>query len=234
MSSVSQTKTPPVLYFLAFLVVAATWWFWQNSRNAPGEQHKRWEGEMLSQSEISEYLANDDMGKICHALVQLKTRLVSFPEKDLPWKLEQSPSVLALKDHENPKVRSYVAYCLAYWPGEAQEEVKALMELLDDDVPLVSLNAAIALAARKNSAGADRLAQAISDTKGEQVAMRRSLLADFYKVAEEKHLTFLENERDRAKLDHDEERLRYCQEAIDRLHEAKISSADSPNPKSDK
>ncbi|MFT7616471.1 MAG: hypothetical protein ACI97A_000093 [Planctomycetota bacterium] len=210
----TNAKTPPILYFLAILVVGAIWWFWSDLRIAPGERHRLWESTELDQNQIESQLRSKDVEQIGHALVQLK-RVLLLPEKpSTEWLQTQSDRIEDLLPHVNPTVRRYAAYPLAYWPGDAVPQVTYLTTLLEDEDGLVSLNAAIALAARKNPAGADRLAEAIADTKGEQSAVRRSLLADFRFVAQERHREFLENELNRAQLDHDPERTRFCHEAL--------------------
>ncbi len=217
MTKKARPSTPPVLYFLALLVVGAIWWFWQDTRTAPGERHLRWETQTLSNQEIAEGLSSSDAERIGHALVQLKRLLLSEPLPATDWLAARATNLLALKEHANPTIRQYVAYPLAYWPGDAKQQVQILTELLTDDNALVSLNAAIALAARKNPAGADRLQRAILDTKGEQQAMRTSLLADFRFVAQKRHRSFLEDELNRARLDHDSDRESFCQQALERI-----------------
>lgn len=212
-----SAKTPPILYILAILVVGAIWWFWNDLRTVPGERHRFWESTELGQDAIESKLRSKNVEEIGHALVQLKRVLLLPQIPSQEWLKTQSDRIGDLTQHVNPTVRRYAAYPLAYWPGDAEPQVELLLTLLDDEDGLVSLNAAIGLAARKNPAGADRLAEAIADTKGEQVSVRRSLLADFRFVAQEKHRSFLENELNRAELDHDDERAGFCQEALARI-----------------
>ncbi len=212
----SRQQTPLILYLLAFLVVGGIWWFWQEGQQAPKKRHQRWLEAAMSQSEIATALAGDNADDVGHALVQLQKVLVKGGA-GTSWLDSLEKDLERHSRDDDAVVRQYVAYALAYWPGAAPKESALLKTMLEDDEPMVSLNAAIALAARGDSSGADRLVEAVRNTKGEQQESRRILLGNLRCVVQPRHRSFLEEELRRAQLDHDDERAQICREALKRL-----------------
>lgn len=205
-----------VVYLLAALVVVGIYLVWRTGR-APGEEAiQRWSRASLSVDEIAAGLAQDDPETLGHALTRLQLRL-GGADGGLPegFIAEHWSELEGLRTHDDARVRHALCPVLAFAPDPRATPL--LRHLLEDENPTVALNGAIALAARGDDAGAGRLRAAIEGLRGEQNDQRRALLMSFRHVARAGDRDFVADEIERARLDRDQERLGYCQDALARL-----------------
>ncbi len=213
----SPPRTPPLLWVLGLLVVGATWWGWSHLRSQPGSQLDRWSRERLTLEDIGRGLDSPEFDEAAHALVQFGVRSQELRRKGSTRAVlgPLLPKVEALLAAKNPRLRSLAAMAVAYVddPGVTAR----LLPLLEDEDGKVSLNAALALAARGESAGAARLGEALETLGAEDVAGRRALLEALAPVARPAQRELLQRERDRARLDGDEALAALCEKALRRL-----------------
>ena len=213
----STPRTPPLLWFLGILVVGATWWGWSHLRSEPGSQLDRWSQDRLSLEEIARSLESPHFEEQGHALVQFSVRSQELrrngeSRRSLRPLLPKVEQILRAKD---PRLRSLAAMAVAYVddPGVTAR----LLPLLKDEDGKVSLNAALALSARGESAGAARLAEALTHLGAEDIAGRKALLEALAPVAGAAQKDILLRERDRARLDGDASLVAICEKALRRL-----------------
>ncbi len=211
-----RPRTPPLLYFLAALVVIGIFLVWRESRVAGERLQTRWATEPLAAEAIARNLESDDFDRTGHALVQLAARLRGAQGGLPPDFLEPLwPTLEGIAARPEAALRERLTPVLAY---AADPRATSLLQgLLRDRDDRVALNAAIGLAARGVTDGAALIRAAIEGTRGEQAEQRRSLLMSFRHVAAEGDRGFLENELERARLDRDREAEAYCLEALERL-----------------
>lgn len=209
-------KTPPVVWILALLVIGAVYFFWSGSRREDTSDLHAWNTQRLAHDDVAEILTrpNPARDRLGHALVQFQRHATA----DAEMRSIFAPLVEHLArhaGHQDATIRSLVA--MAATCHDSPGSLDVLGSLLEDEDAKVTLNAAIGLAARGDARGADRLESALRGTRMEQVAARRDLLHAFRRVAQKRHVEFLENELHRAELDRDEVAAGYCREALNRL-----------------
>jgi len=210
-------RTPPLLWLLGLLVVAATWWGWSHLRSEPSSQLNRWSRERLSLEDIAHGLKSPDFEERGHALVQFSVRSEELRRKGESRALLRPllPLVEDALRTKDPRLRSLAAMAVAYVDDPGVTGL--LLPLLTDEDGKVSLNAALALAARGESAGAARLAEALTGLGAEDVAARKALLEALAPVATPHQKEILLRERDRARLDGDKALVALCEKALRRL-----------------
>jgi hypothetical protein len=125
-------RRPPLwILILLVLMVLVPFFFW----------HGTWFGRSLSEKETGEFLADAERPRRTqHALVQLGERLGRGDPTVTQW----YPQIVALAGHQQPEVRSTVAWLMGQ-DTSAEEFHAALGELLYDAHPLVQQNAALSL-----------------------------------------------------------------------------------------
>jgi hypothetical protein len=122
---------------LLFVVMPALFW------------HSTWFGTVLTDQEISEYLADHDSPrKAQHALAQISERMGQHNPEVKQW----YPELLALAGHPLSQIRLTVAWLMGQ-DTAAPEFHNKLLELVEDPDPLVARNAALSLAAFGDPAG---------------------------------------------------------------------------------
>ena len=144
-ASAGATRTPgrrrPPLWIMIFLVlmVLVPFFFW----------HGTWFGRSLSEKETCEFLADTEQPRRTqHALVQIGERIGRGDPTARQW----YPQILGLARHEQPEIRSTVAWLMGQ-DTSAEEFHAALGELLYDSHPLVQQNAALSLVRFGDAAG---------------------------------------------------------------------------------
>jgi hypothetical protein len=133
-------RRPPLwILILLVLMVMVPFFFW----------HETWFGRSLSEKETSEFLADTERPRRTqHALVQIGEGIGRGDLTVRQW----YPQILALARHEEPEVRSTVAWLMGQ-DTSAEEFHAALGELLYDSHPLVQQNAALSLVRFGDPAG---------------------------------------------------------------------------------
>jgi hypothetical protein len=125
-------RRPPLwIMILLVLMVLVPFFFW----------HGTWFGRSLSDKETGEYLADTTRPRLTqHALVQMGERLARGDMTVRQW----YPQILQLTRHEQPEIRSTVAWLMGQ-DVETKEFRSALGSLLRDSHPLVRQNTALSL-----------------------------------------------------------------------------------------
>jgi hypothetical protein len=134
-------------YLLVTLVAAALvllpFWFWYDT----------WFGRRLGDDAIEEYLGNEERPRrIQQALVQIGERISRGDTGVRRW----YPRLIELASHQNGELRQTVAWIMGQ--DRSHEPFRgALRRLLNDPLPLVRRNAALALAAFRDNSGLPEL-----------------------------------------------------------------------------
>lgn len=139
-------RRPPLwIMILLVLMVLVPFFFW----------HGTWFGRSLSEEETGEFLADTERSRRTqHALVQIGERISRGDPTVKQW----YPQILRLAGHEEPEIRSTVAWVMGQ-DTAAEEFHTGLKELLRDPHPLVQQNAALSLVRFGDSAGCEVLRQ---------------------------------------------------------------------------
>lgn len=137
-------RRPPFLLLLFLvLMVLVPFLFWQRT----------WFGRPLSEKETSQYLSNlERPRKTQHALVQVAERISRGDPTVRRW----YPQVRALATHEQPEIRSTVAWVMGQ-DNQSEEFHAALRELLQDTNAMVRHNAALSLVRFADASGREEL-----------------------------------------------------------------------------
>jgi biotin carboxyl carrier protein len=132
----------PILILAVLFVVAVflSWYF-------------TWFGRGLSDSEISQYLADEKHPRhVQHALLQIQERLEQRDGSARQW----YPRIISLASSPETEFRLTVAWLMGSDNG-SEEFHKALLKLLQDPEPIVRRNAALALLRFNDPAGRQEL-----------------------------------------------------------------------------
>lgn len=120
------------MMMVPILLVLITFLFW----------YQTWFGRGLSDTEMAQDLADTSAPhKTQHALAQLSDRIARGDPTVKRW----YPQLLALSQNKEPQLRLETAWAMGQ-DNHSEEFHQALRKLLDDSVPLVRWNAALALA----------------------------------------------------------------------------------------
>ena len=134
---------------LSVLIILMIFLFWRGT----------WFGRQLSDSEIGEYLADEERPRRAqHALAQISDRLNGGDRTVTRW----YPAVIALVDHPLAQLRVNVAWLMGQDNGE-QAFHEQLTKMLADKDPLVRRNAALSLIRFGDNAGATQC-RAVADS----------------------------------------------------------------------
>ena len=134
---------------LSVLIVVMMFLFWRAT----------WFGRQLSDSEIGEYLADEERPRRAqHALARISDRLNGGDRSVTRW----YPAVIALADHPLAQLRVNVAWLMGQDNGE-QAFHEQLRQMLADQDPLVRRNAALSLIRFGDNAGHAELRAMLED-----------------------------------------------------------------------
>ena len=115
--------------------------------------HQTWFGRPLSDSQVSEYLGDDDHPRrIQHALSHISDRIVARDATVEEW----YPRIIALARHPRAKIRTTVAWVMGQ-DNSSQAFRQALRSLLNDKELMVRRNAALSLVRFADASGRDEL-----------------------------------------------------------------------------
>ena len=134
---------------LSVLIILMIFLFWRGT----------WFGRQLSDSEIGEYLADEERPRRAqHALAQISDRLNGGDRTVTRW----YPAVIALVDHPLAQLRVNVAWLMGQDNGE-QAFHEQLTKMLADKDPLVRRNAALSLIRFGDNAGHGEVLSMLED-----------------------------------------------------------------------
>jgi hypothetical protein len=120
-----------VIVIVPILLVLITFLFW----------YQTWFGRALSDQEMAQVLADTSVPhKTQHAIAQLSDRIARGDPAAKRW----YPQLLALAQNRESQLRLEAAWAMGQ-DNQCQEFHQALRTLIDDPVPLVRWNAALAL-----------------------------------------------------------------------------------------
>lgn len=126
-----KRPSPTLLMVLAFLFVIVPFLTW----------YLTWFGRPLTDAQIEAYLTDEEKPRHAqHALSRLADRMMHGDRAVTRW----YPKILELADHPLPEIRQTVAWVMGQ-DNASVEFHQALRRLLDDPVPIVRWNAALAL-----------------------------------------------------------------------------------------
>jgi hypothetical protein len=132
----------PIL-ILAGLFIAATFLAWYFS----------WFGRELSDTDISEYLADEKNPRhVQHALLQIQERVERGDANVKTW----YPQLVALSNNPETEFRLTVAWLMGF-DNSSPDFHNALSKLLHDQEPIVRRNAALALVRFNDNSGREEL-----------------------------------------------------------------------------
>jgi hypothetical protein len=132
-----------VIVIVPILLVLITFLFW----------YQTWFGRGLSDQEMAQVLADTSVPhKTQHALAQLSDRIARGDPTVKRW----YPQLLALAQNKESQLRLEAAWAMGQ-DNRSEEFHQALRKLLDDPVPLVRWNAALALVRFGDGAGEPHL-----------------------------------------------------------------------------
>jgi hypothetical protein len=132
-----------VIVIVPILLVLITFLFW----------YQTWFGRALSDQEIANCLVDTSAPhKTQHALAQLSDRMARGDPTAKKW----YPQLLALAQNREPQIRLEAAWAMGQ-DNRSPEFHTALRKLIDDAVPMVRWNAALALVRFGDAAGEPQL-----------------------------------------------------------------------------
>ena len=121
-----------VIVVVPILLVLITFLFW----------YQTWFGRRLSDQEMAQYLTDTSVPhETQHALAQLSDRMSRGDLATKRW----YPQLLALGENPEPQLRLEAAWAMGQ-DNQSEQFHQALRKLVNDPVPLVRANAALALA----------------------------------------------------------------------------------------
>lgn len=131
------------IVIVPILLVLITFLFW----------YQTWFGRELSDQEMRQYLTDTSVPhKTQHALAQLSDRIARGDPSAKQW----YPRLLALAENQEPQLRLEAAWAMGQ-DNHSGEFHQALGRLIDDPVPLVRWNAALALVRYGDATGEPQL-----------------------------------------------------------------------------
>ena len=139
----ARKRSPFPLIIVALLLIIVPFLAWYGT----------WFGRNLSDEEITEYLQDEGKPRhIQHALAQIEKAIERGDKRARRW----YPQIVKLSQHHSTEIRQTVAWVMGQ-DNQSEEFHTTLLQLLNDQHPLVRRNAAVQLTRFKDASGRSEL-----------------------------------------------------------------------------